>query len=102
MKGTHFLTAAYKWNMEVFLLLLLLTLPKDGSSISDLHSFLNFYKENRELLRSIATDLPSALAPSARERQAPPAENIPSEEKSRPEKVGNASVLEEYLRRASL
>ena len=90
-----------KLYMESVILLLLLALSDKNETMKEsLNRFLQFYKENRELIQMLATTIsaPSAEGPNA---DIPPAKGEKEHEESRPqEKVGNLNVLEEYLHRA--
>ncbi len=76
--------------MEALIVLFLIT--AGGDAKAKLAEFLAFYRENRELLRSLSDMMPSAAAKS-------PEEPL-SEEKSRPrEEVGEEDILKEFLSR---
>ncbi|MDE7373287.1 MAG: hypothetical protein K2N18_04410 [Clostridia bacterium] len=82
----------------VILVLLLLLSDKKNDFKQSLNRFLCFYKENRELIRMLANvfSSPASTEPSATE------EHECGHEESRPrEEVGNASILEEVLRRVN-
>ena len=105
MSGTRFLRHAYNCGMELILLVFLLSQNGDGDFRRTLRSFLEFYRENRELLSMLAGTLrgdfsaPPLQAPD--KKPEPPREPRPQEEKNRPPE-GIGDVLESYLKRAAL
>ncbi len=96
MPVTRFLTAAYNAHMEATILLVLLMMGSDDSMKQSLRELLAFYRENRELLRALVQ---GGEANSAPKQDAPQASG---EQKSRPEEVGDRTVIEEYLRKLSV
>ena len=90
-----------KLYMESVILLLLLALSDKNENMKEsLNRFLQFYKENRELIQMLVGTL-SAPPKEGVTADIPPAKGDKAQEESRPqEKVGNLNVLEEYLRRA--
>ena len=84
----------------------LLSQSGDGDFKRSLRSFLDFYRENRELLTALReafrTDFPATLVQNNDEKpDAPRIEPSPQDEKNRPQS-GIGDVLENYLRRAAL
>ena len=106
MRGTRFLGTAYNFGMELFLLVFLLSQNGDGDFKRSLRSFLDFYRENRELLTMLAGtirgDLSATSAQNPDEKPASPCIGSGAQdEKNRPQD-GIGDVLENYLRRAAL
>lgn len=98
MPVTRDLTAAYNGNMEVILLVLFL-MNADDRTKESLKNFLDFYRENRTLIATLAGAAGTAGTPAAEPEQAKPSEAA-EEEKNRPRsEVGDKNILEEYLRR---
>lgn len=85
--------------MELLVLMFLLSsIESDPSLKRSLSSFLSFYRENRDLVAALAKGQTARAVSEETARAASPAE-----QESRPrEEVGAVSVLEEYLRRASV
>lgn len=86
--------------METVILLLFFLLSdnnKKNDLKDSLNRFLCFYKENRELLRMLISTFssPAPAASGASEEECGREESRPREE------VGNASILEEVLRRVN-
>ncbi len=87
--------------MEILIFALLLFMSDERSDLKHtLENFLSFYRENRELISIIAE---SARAEGEKSDPIPakrPEKEETPQEKPRPfEGAGNASVLEEYLKR---
>ena len=106
MKGTPFLGTAYYFGMELFLLIFLLSQNGNGDLKRSLNSFLEFYRENRELLGVLKETLSGDLSAPPKQNpekkpEAPRIEPRPQDEKNRPQE-GIGDVLENYLRRAAL
>ncbi len=84
--------------METVILLFLLMMS-DERSKETLKNFLNFYRENKDLIATVANVRPSENA----EKTADIAQNASEEKENRPrEEVGSNAILEEYLRRFSV
>lgn len=85
--------------METVILVLFFLLSDKKNDLKEsLNRFLCFYKENRELIRMLANVF-SSPAPA---ESGNPEEHECGHEESRPrEEVGNASILEEVLRRVN-
>lgn len=85
--------------METVLILVLLMMNYDERTRESLKNFLNFYRENRELIAAIAgRPAPSPNSDSAEVTQG--TEHKAEQKESRPEReVGNQAILEEYLKR---
>ena len=97
---------AYNFGMELILLVFLLSQNGDGNLNRSLRSFLDFYRENRELLTvlrdTLRGDFAATTAQNHDEKPAPsPIEPNTPNEKNRPQD-GIGDVLENYLRRAAL
>ncbi len=101
MPVTRRLTAAYNKSMEVILLVLFL-MNADDRTKESLKNFLDFYRENRTLIATLAGT--AGIAEVAGTAGTPAAEPVQAtasaEEKDRPRsEVGDKTILEEYLRR---
>lgn len=81
--------------MENLLVLVLLFSMQDPAFREKLSSFLSFYRENRDVLTSIAKNVAPMSADTPSKPDGAATENRPREE------VGDLKVLEEYLRRIS-
>ena len=97
---------AYNFGMELILLVFLLSQSGDGDFKRSMRSFLDFYRENRELLTMLSGTIRGDFsAPSAQNHDEKPAsariESAPQNEKNRPQS-GIGDVLENYLKRAAL
>ena len=97
------MTAAYHDGMEtVILLVLLASIDKNGALKDSLRSFLTFYKENRDLIASLAGSGP-VPPPPEKEAGGGRSEETPPEKKDRPQTgSGKIDILEEYLRRSAV
>ena len=84
---------AYDESMETVLFLLLFYFTNSNPKMKEtLHSFLSFYRENRDLLTTFMQN----AAPMPENNSS----DSPKKEKNRPhEEVGRHAVLEEYLSR---
>lgn len=100
MTRTDFLTAAYHVCMDTLLLVfLLMTLSQNKESLQKLRSALCFYRENRELIQTIAGSMGAAgTAQPQSERE--PARGETKE--SRPRGDDSLKVFEEYLKRCAV
>lgn len=92
--------------MELFLLMFLLSQNGDGDLKRSLRSFLDLYRENRELLIALRETLRGDFSgmPTQNPDEKPTSPRIESgsqDEKNRP-REGIGDVLENYLRRAAL
>ncbi len=101
MRNTRAACAAYDGDMEILIFALLLFMSDERSDLKHtLENFLAFYRENRELISIITS---SAKAEEQKTDPIPPKCEKPQgegQEKPRPfEGAGNASVLEEFLKR---
>lgn len=98
MPRTPFLSAAYNFIMERILAQLLLSALKDNPQGKEtLVRFLQFYRENRELIL-LVLNLQNAPHLETGATQPPP---DPPQQESRPqEMVGSVRILEDYLKRA--
>lgn len=86
--------------MEVILLVLFL-MNADDRTKESLKNFLDFYRENRTLIATLAGAAGTAGAAEAAGTAAEPEQAKPSEaQENRPRsEVGDKTILEEYLRR---
>lgn len=85
----------------VLLLFLLMNFGKDGDAKKSLEKFLQFYRENRELIAMLAGGMNSPLGAQTQTQTPPPPREEPKEEheKSRSEdRSGNLDLIEEFLK----
>ncbi len=78
--------------MEILILLFLLSSNQNGNMQQSLQSFLEFYRQNRELIKMITSEMKSEPAPQTGE---------PEKEKTAPPKQesGSDDLIQEFLRK---
>ena len=106
MWGTRFLGTAYNFGMELIFLMFLLSQSGGGDLKQSLRTFLDFYRENRELLsvlrEAFRGDFSATFGKNPDEKpDSPCIQPSPQNEKNRPQD-GIGDVLENYLKRAAL
>lgn len=95
MTRTEILRTAYHVIMEILLAILILSLSgKDADFKETLRAALDFYRENRELLKTLAGSSSALSQPRPANRE------TPQTEKNSPVSGGDdLSVLEEFLKK---
>ncbi len=93
MPRTRILFAAYDSDMDVMILIFLLALSgKNADELKrSLSSALSFYRDNRELIAALM----KKQEPVPRTKQG---EQPPEQTESRPQAVGDYTILEEFLK----